>query len=82
MTITLSTGTPSADATGLTAGASYSVYHRGGIEISALIGGAAQTIYANRNGGAVGLTGIPATTLTLRLHTGESAAAAEITELA
>ena len=82
MTITLTTAAPTANATGLTAGGNYSIWHRGGIAVSALIGGESSTLYSGRGSAGVVLTGIPQTTLTLTLATGETAATAEVTERA
>jgi hypothetical protein len=81
MTITLTTGSPTATQTGLTAGANYSVWHRGGLTVSAEIDGVATTLYSARGSAGVVLSGIPATSLTFTLGAGETAASAELTLL-
>ena len=86
MTINLSTETPTATQTGLTAGANYSVWHRGGIQISADIGGTVTPIYSSPASGGllasgVVLSGIPQTSLVFSLAADETAASVELTAI-
>jgi hypothetical protein len=83
MTITLTTADPTDDATGLTAGASYSVWHSGHIIVTATIDGVEVRLHDARADGPSGfvLQGIPATTLTFTLGPGSTAAKVEITAI-
>jgi hypothetical protein len=86
MTITLTQASPTATQTGLTAGASYSVWHRGGITISTNIGGTPTPVYssppsAGALAGSVVLSGIPQTSLVFELAADETSAAAELTAI-
>jgi hypothetical protein len=82
MTINLTTAAPTDDAESLTAGGNYSIWHRGGIAVSALIGDVDTTLYTSLSTGGVVLMGIPQTTLTLTLAAGETAATVELNALA
>lgn len=82
MTINLTTAAPTVDAESLAAGGNYSIWHHGGLTVSALIDGEATTLYSGRGSAGVVLMGIPQTTLTFTLGTGETAAAAELNALA
>jgi hypothetical protein len=82
MTINLTTGSPTANATGLTAGKTYSIWHRGKIDVTAEVDGAPLLLAAPRASGGFVLVGLPATSLTFTLAGDSTAAAVELVELA
>jgi hypothetical protein len=76
MDITLNNGTPTADATELTEGAAYSVYHRGGCTVSLYIGGAWTQVYqSSSNGPGCHIPILPGTGIRFALASGSTESA-------
>lgn len=75
MDITINTGSPTADATELTEGAAYSVYHRGGCTVSLYIGGAWTQVYQGAsNGPGCHIPILPGTEIRFGLASGSTTA--------
>jgi hypothetical protein len=81
MTINLTTSDPTDDATGLTEGGNYSLYHVGGLTAAVQIDGAWHIVYDGRHSGSTLILGLPGTAIRLAIGAGSTVAAAEITEL-
>ncbi len=78
MDVTLSTGTPSADATGLTEGAAYSFFHDNPVTASVYVGAAWMEIYESTGQPGGHIPRLVGTAIRFRLAGGATAATVSV----